>query len=228
MRLEYLPLLPDSERVEISSAPFEVLKKDLNRIGVELDDEELKRIKHASTPTAVRAGNLILSQCRIADRIIFLTKGIAASEQNWPDGTSTIGRFFEHADFCTNLASAWSCDMASEDLLAITDVMGLAFPAQWFQREYLHGNGFGTYLRWRIMEAHLFDRDLICVKTSARMDKRYGFLKTHHRDVIGRTPQKDIARFLGVTPQGLSRYLRRLKAHKPNHGEIKRERKPSA
>ncbi|MEL6210747.1 MAG: Crp/Fnr family transcriptional regulator, partial [Pseudomonadota bacterium] len=70
----------------------------------------------------------------------------------------------------------------------------------------------GTYLRLKMMEAHLFAKELICAKTSAQTEARYRFLIDHHDIVVGAVRKQDIARFLGITPQGLSRFLRRREA----------------
>lgn len=164
------------------------------------------------SPISSRAGRILLAQTRVADRLIFVTGGVSASEQSWRDGRSTIARFFEPTDFCTNVSSAWTGDIASDDLIAITDVEGLSIPLSVFMQDYLTGGTFGIYLRHRMLEAHLFAKELACAKTSIQIGVRYSFLQTHHRTVLETVPQKDIARFLGVTPEGLSRFLRNRRA----------------
>ena len=188
------------------------LESDIERFGVALDLSELEQIGRRCKFVHVLAGDKIQNQARVADSWIYLTDGIAASEQTWLDGTSTIARFFEPGDICANFTSAWTRDIASDDLVAVTDVGGVTIPNDIFRREYLEGGFFGVYLRFKMMEAHLFAKELIGAKTSGQTETRYRFLEGHHRNVIGTVPQKDIARFLGVTPQGLSRFLRRRKS----------------
>lgn len=188
------------------------LEGDVQRLGVVLDLQDWERIRQRCGLVQIQAGGMIQNQVDVADRWIFLTSGIAASEQTWIDGGSTIARFFEAGDFCTNVTSAWTGDIASDDLIALTDVAGLAIPNDIFRREYLTGGSFGIYLRHKLMDAHLFAKDLVCAKTSGQTETRYQFLEQHHKDVVGSVQKKDIARFLGVTPQGLSRFLRRRKS----------------
>lgn len=188
------------------------LQGDVQRLGVTLDLNEWGQIGQRCTHVHIPAGNKIQNQARVADSWMFLSDGVAASEQTWLDGASTIARFFEPGNICANFTSAWTRDIASDDLVAVADVSGVAIPNDIFRREYLEGGFFGTYLRLKMMEAHLFAKELICAKTSGQTETRYQFLEQYHQNVIGTVPQKDIARFLGVTPQGLSRFLRRRKS----------------
>lgn len=191
------------------------LESDIRRFGIDLDAREWDDIRRRISNVHVPSGAKIQNQARIADVWIFLTDGIAASEQTWSDGTTTIARFFEPGHICANFTSAWTQDIASDDLIAMTNVSGVAIPDDIFRQEYLQGVSFGKYLRLKMIEAHLFAKELICAKTSGRTEVRYAFLVQNHTGVVGNVQQKDIARFLGITPQGLSRFLRQ---HKPSSG----------
>lgn len=188
------------------------LEDDVRSLAVSVDLNEWDHIRQRCKFVKIPAGDKIQNQARVADSWIFLSDGVAASEQTWLDGTSTIARFFEPGNICANVTSAWTQDFASDDLVALTDVTGVTIPDEIFRREYLEGGFFGTYLRFKLMDAHLFAKELICAKTSGQIETRYQFLEKYHQNVIGSVRQKDIARFLGVTPQGLSRFLRRRKS----------------
>ncbi|MEO1747953.1 MAG: cyclic nucleotide-binding domain-containing protein [Pseudomonadota bacterium] len=188
-----------------------LLEADIQRLDVAIDPITWERIVQLCKCVQIKAGDKIQNQARVADSWIFLSEGIAASEQTDHDGMSTIARFFEPGDFCANLTSAWTRDIASDDLIALTDVVGITIRDEFFRREYIEGGTFGRYLRLKMMSAHLFAKELICAKTSSRTETRYRFLEQHHQTVIGSVQQKEIARFLGMTPQGISRFLRQRK-----------------
>ncbi|MEM9431080.1 MAG: hypothetical protein AAGA32_16500 [Pseudomonadota bacterium] len=192
--------------------PIEELTADMARFGLELDGLEFQKISEQTEPFETSSGSVFLNQTRVADRLAFVVGGLAASRQTWSDGRMTIARFFEAGDLCTNVSSAWTGELASDDLVAVTDVHGSFVPLALFHAEYFHGGTFGTYLRYRMMEAHLFAKELACAKTSNDTEIVYQFLDTHHRSVLQLAPKKDIARFLGVTPQGFSRFLRRRRS----------------
>ncbi|MEO1550881.1 MAG: cyclic nucleotide-binding domain-containing protein [Pseudomonadota bacterium] len=197
--------------MEVGRTAFASLEGDIRHLGIAIDLITWERIVQRCKSVQVMAGDKIQNQARVADSWIFLSDGVAASEQTDDDGVSTIARFFEPGDFCANLTSAWTRDIASDDLVALTNVDGIEIPDEVFRREYLEGGSFGTYLRLKMMTAHLFAKELICAKTSGRTETRYRFLERHHKTVVGSVQQKDIARFLGMTPQGLSRFLRQRK-----------------
>lgn len=187
---------------------IQVLKKDIELYGVSMDDTDWSEIQKASIECSFPMGDVILSRVRVADRWLFLTRGIAASEQSTLGGDALIGRFFEAGHLCANLTSAWAQQLGTDDLVAITNVEGVVLPHHLFREQYLRGNGFGEYLRLKLMETLMFDKDIICAKTSNNTEVRYGFLERHYKEVVRRVSQKDLARFIGVTPQGLNRFLK--------------------
>jgi len=196
----------ESEKPHISA--LSRLRDDVRRFNVQIDDMDWRKFARQTSPISVSARGQIQSQARVSDVWIFLASGIAASEQTWRDGATTITRFFTADDICANFTSVWRQDIAADDLIALTDISGLAIPDHVFRPEYLHGGPLGTYLRMKAITTHLLDKELLCAKTSNRIEIRYQFLEQYQPDVIDRVTQKDIARFLGVTPQGLSRFLR--------------------
>ncbi|MEO1483673.1 MAG: cyclic nucleotide-binding domain-containing protein [Myxococcota bacterium] len=173
-----------------------------------LDDDEWRRISTRLADCSYRQGEVIFSQVRLTDHWLFITDGVAASEQTTPDGAVLIGRFFEPGHICSNITSAWARQISSDDLRAITDVEGVLLPNPLFRQEYLGGGAFGRYLRIKAMAALLFDKEILCTKTTNDTDIQYRFLEYNYREVIRRSTQKDIARFIGITPQGLSRFLK--------------------
>ncbi|MEM7776028.1 MAG: cyclic nucleotide-binding domain-containing protein [Pseudomonadota bacterium] len=190
-------------------SPLELLEQNIAEKGLAIPAEEWQRLRADLSEITYAAGAVIFSIADVSYGWFFLSSGIAASEQVSPDGEASIARFFEARQFCANLTSTWRQELAPDNLVAITDVEGVVLPDRIFRTEYLRGGLFGEFLRLKAMETLLFDKDLIIAKTSTDTEMRYRFLEQSHAQVIARVPQKDIARFLGVTPQGLSRFLRR-------------------
>lgn len=190
------------------TSPMSALERDVRAVAAAMTDAEWRSIRARCAEARFPAKSVIFSQAHISDRWLFVTEGVAASVQSSVDGEATIARFFETGQICGNLTSAWRRAVASDDLVAVTDVAGVLLPDRVLRAEYFDGGAFGGYLRRKIIETLLFDKELICAKTSTDTRVRYRFLEDNHDRVIADAPQKDIARFLGVTPQGLSRFLR--------------------
>ncbi len=187
---------------------LKILCGDIKAHGVTLLETEWQTLSASFEPVNLAAGDVILCQSEIADRWMFVAQGVAASAQTTSDGKAWIARFFEAGHFAANLPSVWRRDYFLDDLVAITPVTGVFIPDAVLREAYLCGGAFGVYLRIKLMETLLFDKELICAKTSASLERRYEFLETFYREVLSSVPKKDVASFLGVTPQSYSRFLR--------------------
>ncbi|MEO1537788.1 MAG: hypothetical protein AAFR73_08645 [Pseudomonadota bacterium] len=189
--------------------PKERLRRDIERTGLVLSDDEWLRLSPSFSECTFAMGDIILSSTRVADRWLFLGQGIVASQQPTPKGDVLIARFFEPGQFCANMTSTWTQKLAMDELVAITDVEGVLIPDRLFRDQFLRGAVFGEYLRLKCMETLIFDKDVLYAKTSNDTEVQYRFLEDTYSRVIEHTAQKDLARFIGVTPQGLNRFLRR-------------------
>ena len=187
---------------------LKILYDDIKAQGVVLPEDDWRELCASFEPVTLAAGDVILCQSQIADRWLFVAQGVAASAQTSIAGEAWIARFFEAGHFAANLPSVWRRDYFLDDLVAITPVAGVFIPDTVLREAYLRGGAFGVYLRIKVMETLLFDKDLLCAQTSASLERRYEFLETFYRDVLSSVPKKDVARFLGVTPQSYSRFLR--------------------
>ncbi|MEM9501064.1 MAG: cyclic nucleotide-binding domain-containing protein [Pseudomonadota bacterium] len=189
-------------------SPLEIFEADVAATVSAISLEEWSGVKASVREMHWSAGESIYGQHLIGDRWLFVTKGVVASEQSHSDGSHSIARFFERGQFCANLTSTWMKEFATDDLIAITDVAGVELPDQFFRENYLHGGPLGEYLRHKLMETLCFDKEMIVAKTIGLTEVRYRVLEDLHEQVIGLTRKKEVASFLGITPQGLSRFLR--------------------
>ncbi|MEO0911885.1 MAG: cyclic nucleotide-binding domain-containing protein [Pseudomonadota bacterium] len=187
------------------------LKQDIEQFGISFRQGEWESLVQRLSVLSVSRGEIIEKQVHVARQWFFIDDGIAASEQTWTHGGTTIVRFFERGDFCANMTSVWTQDIAADELFAITDVSCIVVPNEVFTDAYLNGGSFGLYLRHKVMAAHLYAKELTSAKTAGDTETRYQFLESLHPEVVARAPQKEVARFLGLTPQSLSRFLRRRK-----------------
>lgn len=187
---------------------MDVFLQDIRKTGID-PGPDWPALAAQFTEVAYDRKSTIFSQAQVADRVLFVASGIVASEQVHLDGTPAIARFFERGQFATNVTSAWRRELAEDTLIAITDVQGVTMPVRFFTREYMDGGAFGQYLRRKVLETIFFDKEVICAKTLTETEARYRFLKDQHRDVLDLVPAKDVARFLGIAPQSLSRFLRK-------------------
>ena len=183
-------------------------EEDIFSHEIHLKSFEWNEIKSKISEFSFTKKSVIFNQNFICDKIFFISDGIAASEQIMAEGVSPIARFFSRGQFCSNITSALTKEYANDTLIAITDVSGVSMSINFFLEEYYRGNAFGEYLRKKILETLLFDKEILCTKTLLNTEYRYRFLEERQQDVIRCVQDKDIARFIGITPQGLCRFLK--------------------
>ena len=189
-------------------AALDAFRADIAGAIGDLQETQWDRIHTGCNPVSFYPKETIFGQKDIADRILFVASGITASEQVYEDGSSGIARFFETGQFCTNLTSLWHRQMAEDTLFAVTGVTGVLIPMSFFEREYFQGDAFGQYLRRKVLDTLVFDKSVMVAKTLTSSEARYRFLEDQYDRVVSDVPANLIARFLGMTPQGLSRFLR--------------------
>ena len=189
------------------SAQFCTFQAHVRARGHELSGAEWEETHRIFKPVTLKRGAVLLDSAVVADDLFFVCDGVAASVQTSCDGDTQIARFFERGQLCSNVTSAWQRTVSEDELIAMTDLSALRVPISAFRSAYLHGGPLGEFWREMVFETLLFDKDVLCTKTLRDVGTRYRFLEERYDGVVGRVPDRHLARFLGITPQGLSRYL---------------------
>lgn len=194
------------------SHQLHILKKEIETYQVELAPNEWGQLISNFKVVHFKKREIIFKQTEVCKKILFITQGIAASDYQ-DDGNKIISRFFKKGNFCTNLISAEYQELASDNVVAITDVVGVLMPYPFFIQQFLNSPTFGVFTRKKFLELHIEAKHFISIKTFSDTRKKYEFLEEKYPEVIKETPSKYIAEFLGITPEWLSRFLK--KRYKP-------------
>ncbi|MEO1530273.1 MAG: cyclic nucleotide-binding domain-containing protein [Planctomycetota bacterium] len=176
--------------------------------GVDLAASEWDEFASVCTETSYRKREVIFRDGVEPDYLLFITNGVCAGQASQPDGQTVVARFFEPGDFCAKISFTRRGSTNANTIIAVTPAEGVLIPMDRWRREHLEGMGVGRYARQKMMRAHYFDIDIIQVKTLNRTVESYEFLREHQPNVLQAVPQNVIAQFLGITPEGLSRFLR--------------------
>ncbi|NUW71709.1 Crp/Fnr family transcriptional regulator [Vibrio mediterranei] len=105
------------------------------------------------------------------------------------------------------LESVFQSEYASDTLFAITQAKVLTLPFKRFEEMYLGSEHFGLYLRKQLLLNTLTTKKIISIKSQSVAQTKQEILEKDLPWLIERVPQKYIASFLGLTPQGYSRFL---------------------
>ena len=185
---------------------IEILRNAINTFQVQISDQEWRSIASQLQIRHFRKKDVIISDTEISKDVLYITDGIAASEyQN--DGDYVISRFFLKGNLCTNVISAFYETYATDRLIALTPLKGVLIPFKLFKKLYLHSHTVGVFFREKLLQNLVENKNIISMKTVGDIGTIYSFLQENYPQIIREIPSKYIAKFIGVTPVGLSRFL---------------------
>ncbi|MEM7673376.1 MAG: Crp/Fnr family transcriptional regulator [Verrucomicrobiota bacterium] len=189
--------------------PIAILRSDISRLNIDIPAKEWAQFEHQLEERFYPKKSIIFSQVSICSEVLFIAGGITASGFVTEDGNPMINRFFQKNNLCSNIVSAVTNSMASDNVFAITTTSAVSIPYELFYECYLRSGKFGEYLRIKLLHTLLEDKDFLSIKTISDTTVKYRFLADKYREILALVPQKDIANFLGLTPEGFSRFLRK-------------------
>lgn len=193
-------------------SPMCALSQDIQAEGIDIPRAQWEGFADECIPTQYAKKDTIFDTDVVSNYMLFVTNGVSACQFAHPNGQLIIDRFFETGDFCTTVRSAWRTEPSDDQIFAVTPVEGVLIPMKRWRDEYLRGGAIGEYIRIKIFQTLLFDADVIRVKSLNRTSESYTFLQEQQPGVLQSVAQKDIAQFLGITPEGLSRFLKNAAA----------------
>ncbi|MEM8962125.1 MAG: Crp/Fnr family transcriptional regulator [Acidobacteriota bacterium] len=189
---------------------IELLTDDIRNLGIDPDRVGWDVITPQLTEVSYKKKTTLFQRGAICNTVLFITDGIVAVERLMQDGQAPINRFFVATDICNDIVSAWRNEPSTDELFAVTDVSGLLIPYPFLLNQFLRsGDVFGEYLRIKVMESVLTDIEIMARKTVSDTELNYQFLEERFPEVTAHALQRQIASYLGLTPEGLSRFLRK-------------------
>ena len=192
--------------VASSSDALNDFKREIASYDVNLSDADWSNLLGLVKVKTAKKKEVIFSQTELCNHVIYLLSGITATIYYYDD-KEVVTRFFQKGNFNTNIVSAESKSMASDALVAITDINYLLLPFDFFLDSFLYSNTFGVFVRKKIMGMIIENKKNTTIKTINDTEIKYTFLEENYPLIIRDTPSKYIAKFIGVTPEGYSRFL---------------------
>ena len=170
--------------------------------------QQLQFIRSQAVEKTYPPGAYFSEAGRVAQEIGFIVQGVFRVCYFDRDGTETTKYFLEENNFIVDLQSYQYQMPSAEYVQAVTEVRALVFPARAWQ---LLGH---TIVDWPKVEANLITRALLekinrrspLVSTDAAT--RYKQFLTTFPALANRVPLSQLASYIGVTPQTLSRIRR--------------------
>ncbi|AKD57155.1 Crp/Fnr family transcriptional regulator [Spirosoma radiotolerans] len=158
----------------------------------------------------IKAGDHLLEQGKTARELFFVTNGILKIISTSEKGNEVIQFFVKENKFCTVLYSFMGQVVSQEGIMAATDGAVFVFSRPQLHRLYQQLPSVKELFEGIIQQALL---DKIQLRNSLMGEEattRYLKFMAQHPDILQRVPLSDVASYLGITQQSLSRIRRNL------------------
>lgn len=179
-----------------------------NRIS--LTDEEFETISKFFVPKKIRKNQFLLNEGEICRHIGFVNSGCLREYKIDNKGTEHILQFAIEDWWVSDLHSFLSGLPATYNIDALQDSEVLLLEKS-AREELLNScTKMERFFRLLIEANHIASRQRIADSLSSSAEERYlKFIKTYPR-LFEQVPQHQIASYLGITPQSLSRIRKEL------------------
>jgi CRP-like cAMP-binding protein len=191
---------------------FEVLKKHVAK-RIELTDAEAKRMAAFFVPKRLRKKQFLLQSGDVGRYIAFVEKGCLRSYSIDEAGEEHIVQFAIEDWWIGDLYSFFQGQPSALNIDAFEECELLLLDRPSMDRMCESIPKFERFFRLLFQANYIASHRRIMQSISETAEQRYlDFLK-QYPSIVRRVPQNQIASYLGVTPQSLSRIRRALAKH---------------
>jgi CRP-like cAMP-binding protein len=194
---------------DLAPAMFDLLRTNILR-HVEMSEEDFKRGTALMIPKKLRKRQFLLQGGDVCKWLAFISKGCLRHYSVDDSGTEHIERFGIESWWMVDIESFQTSKPTSGNIEALEDSELLLIDRDSLDKLYVTAPAWEHYFR-KILEQELTAaRARISDFMRASAEERYlQFLNTYP-DLFQRVPLHQIASYLGVTPQTLSRIRKDL------------------
>jgi CRP-like cAMP-binding protein len=161
-------------------------------------------------PVAFKEGEYLFREGRICTQLFYICSGILRIVSTNDKGMDRTHYFYKEDQFCTILKSFGEASVAEAGIQAASDVEVLTISKQKLNELYASA----PYMK-DVMDRMFQHQLLEKIETrntflGADAETQYKLFVERHPDIALRVSLKDIASYLGITPQSLSRIRRNI------------------
>lgn len=189
-------------------SPVEVFREDVRNIDPDVTDDVFDKLAASLEEVTYVKDEVIFDNGTREDHFLFVSHGVCSGQFGRPDGQVVIARFFKSGDFCASTPLTLRDNVAHNAVTAATKVSGVVIPMGPWMDDRIEDRPLSRYLRRKLTMTHIFDINVLAIKTVNRTAESIKFLEQHQPEILGQVSQKKIAQFVGITPEALSRFLR--------------------
>lgn len=192
-----------------SSALFDGLRAHISKL-VEMSDEEFDKGREFFIPKRVRKRQYLLQAGDVCQWLVFITRGCFRQYTLDAQGRENLLKFGIEGWWMTDLESYQSSQPASSNIDALEDSELLLINNESLERLSATARAWDRYFRGILEKEHKAALVRISHLLGASAEARYIHFLHMYPDLFQRIPLHQIASYLGITPQSLSRIRKQL------------------
>lgn len=146
----------------------------------------------------------LLKEGEVLEKMYFIEKGLARAYY-FDDGKEITSWFMKEGDFIISVHSFYKQSPSHENIELLEDSMLASITYK--QLQELYKNHLEFNFIGRILTEHYYalSEERIFAMRQMTVKNRFDFFFTHYRELLLRVPLKQVAAFLRMTPETLSR-----------------------
>jgi CRP-like cAMP-binding protein len=192
---------------------FDLIRFHINTV-VKMSDEEFDRGTTYLIPKKLRRRQYLLQAGDVCQWVVFITKGCLRQYALDSEGKERILRFGIEGWWMTDLESFRSRVPASSNIDALEDSELLLMSNESLETLSAATPSWGRYYRGILEKENEASLSRISDLIGASAEERYTRFLKLYPDLFNRIPLHQIASYLGITPQSLSRIRKQLSKRK--------------
>lgn len=190
---------------------FDLLLSNLSR-HISLDREETEFFGSLLQSRSIQAGDFLLREGDVCRYESFITKGCLKTYYTDETGTEHITDFLVEEWWADDLYSFFAQTGSKSSIKAIEDTEVLQISKNNLERLYQKVPKFERFFRLLFQKAYISQKEQIYSILSSPAEERYTLFLQKKPYADKRFSQKDIASYLGLTPQFLSKLKKKIRS----------------
>ena len=175
-------------------------------------DSVCELIETKGKPIQVDKGEEIFTQGHFDSGTYFVKKGLLKAYYGLPDGREYVKSFVEPGGLICSINASYKKSFGTFNLYALKPSLVFELPYETVLAESEHSPAIASDLIHQLtgvfLKKELREYEFLCLSA----EERYKLLLDRQPNLIDEVSQLDIARYLGITPVGLSRIKKRVES----------------
>lgn len=156
----------------------------------------------------IAPGDLLLREGQICQYLYFLEEGLLrfyVLRDGWERN-----KFFTEAPYCFTSQKSFTQQVPAEEQIAAIEASKLFRMRRDIAFSLLENKSWNTFIRKLIQEVQLATEDILEALQNETAEDRYRQMLIDQPELVQRLPLKQLASYLGIAPQSLSRIRKKL------------------